>query len=391
MIKKYFNLIFYYLLVFLGLIITSWIIWSRFIRKRIIRNIPDSLFTEYRFWILLYICFIYSFTIKNLIKPSETTPYHEIIIFFTNIIYKPLITLDHLIKYNTFIKPYYYRIMFTLSIFIKKKPFNLIKILVFFSQLFPRIILISFLIIDTFYFNKLEIFYKIILIGIIPFIYRYFKYSIKDLFEHLIVKLENKYSRVKVYEKGYEFDKNRKNNTNAALHCEERTIREYIEIKFDNYFDYLNDDVNYEYEAFPFIKNEIHEKYKNLYNRRINITELDKETELYYELMPKIITLKLNLYRFETIDEQKLIIRSKIIIFGGYLICWAYILIISYYYYPVELIMGKYLLKNFMIYLMRKENPFYEIDEVLGSNNKNLITIENVKKILYKIILHILK
>jgi hypothetical protein len=56
---KIYNLLSYYILLLLGLITTSWIIWSRFIRNRIIRKIPDVLLTEYRFWILLYICCLY--------------------------------------------------------------------------------------------------------------------------------------------------------------------------------------------------------------------------------------------------------------------------------------------------------------------------------------------
>ena len=63
--NKIFNLLSYYILLLLGLIGTSWIIWSRFIRERTIRNIPDELLTEYRVWILLYLCCIYFIIIKN--------------------------------------------------------------------------------------------------------------------------------------------------------------------------------------------------------------------------------------------------------------------------------------------------------------------------------------
>ena len=73
------NIIFYYLLVSLGLIITSWIIWSRFIRERTIRNIPDELFTEIRFWILLYICLIYFYVVKTLIKEPKPNIYISIL------------------------------------------------------------------------------------------------------------------------------------------------------------------------------------------------------------------------------------------------------------------------------------------------------------------------
>ena len=105
--NKILNLFIYYLLLFLGLGITSWMIWSRFIRERTIRDIPDLLLTEYRFWILLYICIIYLYVIKNLIKPKTNNPFSNII----NILYKPLTVLDNFIKYNKYIRVYYYKSM----------------------------------------------------------------------------------------------------------------------------------------------------------------------------------------------------------------------------------------------------------------------------------------
>src|ERR1700744_3487728 len=104
MTKQFFKLIFNYILIFLGSIIASWVIWARFIRERKIRDIPEML-TEYRFWILLYIIFIYIVIIKDLIKPSKNniTGIKEII----NLIYTPLTTLDHTIKYNKYMKAKY--------------------------------------------------------------------------------------------------------------------------------------------------------------------------------------------------------------------------------------------------------------------------------------------
>lgn len=107
--KKILKLFFYYILIILGLFIISWIIWSRFIGQRTIRDIPDELFNEFRFWILLYVCVIYIIIIINLIKPSKVIPgYKEII----EIIYKPLTTLDEAIKYNKFMKESYDKLMF---------------------------------------------------------------------------------------------------------------------------------------------------------------------------------------------------------------------------------------------------------------------------------------
>lgn len=267
--NKFFNLFIYYFLIFLGLVITSWIIWSRFIRERTIRDIPDTLLTEYRFWILLYICFIYFYVIKNLIKPKEANPFIKEII---NIIYKPLITLDHFFKYNKKIKVYYYKFMINLIVKyldISKITDNSITIIIFFMQVFPRIILVIFLILDTFYFKKIEIFYKIVLIGVLPFIYRYIKYTIKDIYEKWISELEDRYKGVrisaeKISNDVYTF----KETTNAPYHKNEKTIKEFLDIKLQNMFDYYGDKVDYEYSASAiskstYIQQYIYEKYKS--------------------------------------------------------------------------------------------------------------------------------
>nr|NP_062850.1 hypothetical protein PhpooMp05 [Physarum polycephalum]BAB08084.1 unnamed protein product [Physarum polycephalum] len=392
-IIDYFLIIYYYLLLFIGLIMTSWIIWSRFIRSRTIRELPDSLLTEYRFWILIYICCIYIYSIKNILKASGDNYLNlkDII----EILYAPLKTIDHAIKYNKYIKPYYYKFVSKFYNFTETKNINddQIQVFVFFMQIFPRIILVSILMIDTFYFNKLEIFYKFVLLGLFPFIFRYFKYSLKDVYEHWIVELENKYSLVRIYEVGYKFDDSRKKNTKAIYHDEEKTIREYIEIKFNNIIDYLLDEVDYEYESTPYCKSEVYNEYcLNKYkNKKALYTseDLDILRALYCELMPNIIHLKMFLSRIEVVSEVSLMKTSKIVIFGGYLVCWAYILIISYYNYPIDLIMSKYLLLNFMLYLVKEENPFMDFDS--GSHNKNLLTIENIKKILCKIIKNIIQ
>ena len=172
--NKIFNLLSYYILLLLGLIGTSWIIWSRFIRERTIRNIPDELLTEYRVWILLYLCCIYFIIIKNYIKESKsntilTTISETIHTYF----WKPLITLDHFIKYNIYCKNYYY-IFMTKFMKLWVTIFTIHgKSIIISLYIIPRIILIAFLILDTFYFNKLEIFYKVVLIGILPFTFKY--------------------------------------------------------------------------------------------------------------------------------------------------------------------------------------------------------------------------
>lgn len=91
----------YYLLVLVGLSSISWLVWYRFIHERMIRDIPNSLFTEIRFWTLLYICCIYLYMLKNLVLPKENNKFSAWII---SQIYYPMELLDEFIKYNKYNK-----------------------------------------------------------------------------------------------------------------------------------------------------------------------------------------------------------------------------------------------------------------------------------------------
>ena len=331
---KYFQSIFYYIMVLIGLIMTSWIIYTRFIRERIIRNIPDDFFTEYRFWVLLYLCCIYVYAIKELIKTSKSSVYNENLMYFSNIFYKPLIMLDHLIKYNKFIKPFYYKFSFIFAYYANKLLFTYLKLFIFCMEILPRIILVIFLILDTFYFGRLELFYKVILIGLLPFFSNYLKYSIKDIYEHWILLLENSYSKIIIFEKGYEFDDERINNTDAFLHYKKVSIREYIEIKHENTIKYIGELIAYEYKGYPFIKEDVLEKYLlNKYkiaDKNPTSEDMDYLEKSYVELIPKILDIKLYYFgNLNIINEEILIKGFKVLIFSIYLFCWAYVLLID--------------------------------------------------------------
>ena len=381
------NLISYYILLLTGLIGASWIIWSRFIRERVIRDIPDSLLTEYRVWILVYICSIYLFTIKNFIK--QTQP-NIILVTFIDVIrthfWKPLITLDHGLKYNKYWKEHYYTFM--LSIIDRWSSLNMITrtLILLGFQVIPRIILGTFLLLDTFYFSKLEIFYKVVLIGILPFSFNYFEYSCKDFYEYLVKQLTDKYAKVYIFEKGYSYDISRKCETKALWHNEFISIQEYIEIIYDMDFE---EDVSYKYEGDPYCKDEVYNEYKKKFNKSVSdwTSNEDKEVnKLFHDLIPIILDLKAKVKNLHILKEKYIIAWPKIFIYGMYFVCWCYILLISYYNYPIELRMFKNLIVNFMSYLIigDGEDPFIGISY---SFNENLITIENVKNLIKNIII----
>ena len=213
MIVKFIQILSYYFLLFLGLVGTSWIIWVRFIRERTIRNIPDEFFTKYRFWILIYICVIYIYVIKNYIKENKS---NFILSNIINLIWKPLTLLDHTIKYNKYTIKYYHIIIRYIITYIDDQTNNWRIGCIIIFHVIPRIILVVFLLADTFYFHKLEIFYKIILIGLLPLTFRYIEYSLKDIYHHWIEELSKEYNKVIIFEKGFEHDISRKSETEAV-------------------------------------------------------------------------------------------------------------------------------------------------------------------------------
>lgn len=323
------NIIIFYILVLLGLLGTSWILWSRFIRERTIRNIPDELFTEYRFWLLLYICCIYIYAIKNLIKENKGINFHQ----FVNFIWKPLTTLDHAIKYNKYCKTYSYNVMLYIIEYYDTQSDKWRTGFILSFHVIPRMILVGFLCYDTFVVERLEIFYKVVLIGILPFIFRYISYSLKDIYDHWVKQLTDVYSSVTIFEKGYNFQISRIGKTEAVWHYDKVSIEDYIEIKYDAYLDYLFDKVSYEYVGYPSCKEEVYIQYELKFNKPVSSWTPENREEvchLFEELMPKILNLKGTLNNLQILKKERKIIWPKICIFSIYIICWSYILIISY-------------------------------------------------------------
>jgi hypothetical protein len=145
-----------YLLVILGVIILSIFIWLRFIRERLPRAIPFDL-SILGLLILLVICIIYLFIIINLFfgLNSNSKQLTSII----NTIYRPLYAVDENIKNNVKLKPYSEKyLVYIINILKKTNTFyNQNKIIdylhiYYIFQIFPRIVLIIALLVDTFGF-----------------------------------------------------------------------------------------------------------------------------------------------------------------------------------------------------------------------------------------------
>src|ERR1700753_1182978 len=131
-----------------------------------------------------------------------------------------------------------------------------------------------------------------------------------------------------------------------------------------------------------------YEQKNSLYREPWTTEEIKQTTALFEELIPQILDLKLTLGLFELDKQKKVIVWPKIFIFSMYFLCWSYILIISYYNYPIELPMFKIFIKNILMYLTIGEDLF--IDNIY-SVNENLVTIENMKLLILGIVKVIIK
>lgn len=274
-------------------------------------------------------------------------------------------------------------------IFILKNTSDKQKIfIIFFMQIFPRIILVIFLLLDTFYFHKLELLYKVVLIGLMPFIQRYIRYSIKDIEKHYIEILENKYDCIFMLDKAYanphiEWELTEKNK----YHEKELSLLEYAQFLTDIS---LNKNIYADYDFTVICKEEIYDEYKQKKygNTDCTLTNEDKFNlkKQFNKIMPKIVNFKTFSILYENIIESTVIKWSKIIIFSLYFIAWSYILYISYYYYPNDFEGFMYFLFNYSRYLIRYGDIFNEHEEIL---NKNYFIVKLVKY-LYKKLLKIL-
>ena len=107
------------------------------------------------------------------------------------------------------------------------------------------------------------------------------------------------------------------------------------------------------------MREHIYKEYQLIHNtKEINDNDLVNLRKDFNTLTPKIILISLFLERYSNINENNIIKYSKIIIFLTYLICWSFVLIISYCHYPIELLMFKLFIINFLLYLCIAEEPF---------------------------------
>jgi hypothetical protein len=292
------------------LILTSFIfiIWFRYIRERLPRDIPFNL-SLIGFIIIVCVCLGYIYTVYKYINPPKDNNTFTLIIEVKKYLYKPLEILIDFLQHNKFTKKNFSK-FFLLSVE-KVKEMNYLKAYIFIN-IFPRVILLSVFIIDIFYFNSIKYFYKIIIIGILIII------------EKMIIHI-------------YRY----KMNTNIEF------VDRNAEIWCDNYV--ANERISI-ITAKEYVPAEAMRILNNLepleYSPSLTvdyIKELKKQSGIPLErpvnldgnmsIMRGCLSLSVLLYRITYLYDQ-IAIKFKyvnILISLLYVICWVYILIVSFH------------------------------------------------------------
>jgi hypothetical protein len=296
----------------LGLVIFTAFMWYRFIRERLPKDIPFNLSLE-GLIILIEICLLYLYITYTLYTNKKHS--NAFISSLINNIFKPLEALDHSIKNHPRINPYYKRFI----IYLSNKIHPILhhnNTYYYIFAIFPRLVLITALWIDVFYFHKLFYIYKVLLIGILLFLNRYLIYSLTYAKEHFITQLEPliytptvHYDHAictQVYYNGDEELAEDEYDEETTMCLELRDL-----IKYGSESIYYNDKKlwyriltksEYDYD----ISKEVDQKVENI----LKISVLLLYYELFNEYTPKIKNI-------------------KILIFSNYLVCWLFILIVS--------------------------------------------------------------
>jgi len=343
----------------LGLLIFTAFIWFRFVRERLPKDIPFNLSIEGLF-ILLWICMIYLYIIYTLSTKNKLS--NAFLNNLINNIFKPLEALDHSIKNHRLINPYYKRFIIYLSN--KLDPILHDNRLYYYTfAIFPRLVLVTALWIDVFWFHKLFYIYKVLLIGILLILNRYIIYSLKYAKEHFITQLEPLINTpyvsydheicTEVYYNGDEELADDEYDSDTGMRLELRDLIKYQTHKIvlhNEKLRIIHIFTKDEYDILYCKKHNIPFPYNanNLVSSSVwNLTHREVEQKVENILKISVLIWYYELHN-EYIPEIK---RMKILIFTNYLLCWSYILIISIHTLPLDTL-------SFLLEIIDTSEPF---------------------------------
>ena len=355
----------YFLLLSLGFSLIIIYIYLIFLRERLPRDIPFTL-TEFRFYILCFICIMYIYKLKHMIYPKKSNKIFSILL---NYFYIPFSIIIKILKQKFIISTIYENTWLKIIPIIENWLFIHNAFFIYIYYLIPRIILLSIFLVDVFYLHKIEIFYYFIFIGILSLTYNLIYLYLRYVLEDSIKFLENIYTKVAIFEEGFE-EADFEHNLKALHHDRRITVREYIEIQYEAFITYGDNNNFIEYYGDPFsteIRYTTYAKTHNIKPKDMTVHDYENLNKPFHFLMPKIITLKIFLdFNTKYTQQNFYIPQIKIGIIFMYLICWFYILFVSFHTLH-ELKFTLYILDILSSYA-QELNPFSNIID----NNENI-------------------
>lgn len=363
--KKNIQKIKYYACALLGFFVFIHFLYFRFIRERLPRDIPFTL-SELGFFVICVLCILYGLTIIRIWFPrKQPSIIFPILYPFLEFISTPFRALDDVVKTNKYVSSFYPNILRILpdNLRFYKTVDDSLRVYIM-IYIFPRFFLLFIFALDIFYFKQLHYIYMFAFIPFFFFLYRYVYFSIEETLDNITRDFDEKYL-VRII--------SRDTPETTVISDDKPYVSEdlyytpveslewhFILTKSEekyllrvSYFIFLqslaieNDHKLYEYEcrARDHIIDQYFEAYYEEYFHKMVkpgdyiapyyyfVTKLASESEEAKEFnsIPFLIYMKLFLDNFkftlrEDTDTKKLLTLINL----GYLICWLYLLSVSF-------------------------------------------------------------
>lgn len=297
----------------LGFISVTIFIWFRFLRKRIPRALPLTLFVII-FVLIICSTTLYIYIFYRLFKPSKKE--NKIIQELSTLLYAPLDDFDSFVKLYIFLDDillYFYNNIENIDRFY------------FFTNILPRIITCAVLFMDVFIWFKFQYIYSIIFITLIPLVTRYYIYSLKKLLDCKIITLSTEFAFVST---GYVY----------GIHPDEWPENQSENDEDDDLILDFSDTMNLPLEIFiPYeTKCMVYNKKKpdyfiffgsNLYKKYSTDNIIKKKNLEIKQSIEELLKMSVFVLTYKNILlENKLLRNLKAVIYGIYITCWCYII-----------------------------------------------------------------
>ena len=247
---------------------------------------------------------------------------------------QPLIILDNSFRNNLFSKKLFHKLAKILRILF----FNLFlrsilssrRTAYYFFLFFPKVTILIVFLLDTFLFKELNLFYKMLPLGMISLLFLYVKYALEHLYTEYLIYLETYYEVdiIQIYSDPEEAsifmipaDGKYKFTVRTFL-SEQSMIKDYNEVKFKCQLTW-----NVGNKYFPNIAG-VWDDFSAYDEQQRNIMEKD-----FYNLIPVVRDIY-NFFEYYNLilENPKVVKTSKLLnifVYSGYLLGWLYILIVS--------------------------------------------------------------